>query len=155
MTFMAQMKKSKISISDQIRLLQYYFPDSQIQHNKNKGFTWLGKLKSSPLGDTYTIKIVFEKKVSPAVYVVDPAELKLAEDKTKLEHVYNHKKQKLCLFYPDGSQWNDSKMVASTIIPWTIEWLYHYEIWLITGKWLGGGKHPNSSDYLNKVKSNI
>ena len=22
---------------------------------------------------------------------------------------------------------------------WAIEWLYHYELWLITGDWLGGG----------------
>lgn len=151
---MAQPKKSKISISDQIRVLQNYFPDSQILLNKNRGFTWLGKLKSSPLGDTYKIKVVFEKKLSPAVYVVDPEKLKLAGGKTKLEHVYSQENQKLCLFYPDGSQWDDSKIIASTIIPWTIEWLYHYEIWLITGEWLGGGKHPNSAKNLNKTQPN-
>ena len=64
---MVKMKKNKIAISDQIRVLKNYFPDSQIQHNKNKGFTWLGKLKSSPLGDTYTIKIVFDKRIAPAI----------------------------------------------------------------------------------------
>ena len=66
MIFMAQTKNNKISISDQIRVLKNYFPDSQIMLNKNKGFTWLGELKSSPLGDTYKIKIVYEKNVSPA-----------------------------------------------------------------------------------------
>lgn len=141
---MVKMKKNKIAISDQIRVLKNYFPDSQIQHNKNKGFTWLGKLKSSPLGDTYTIKIVFGKRIAPAVYIVEPVKLRLAEGKNKLEHVYSQEQQKLCLFFPDGSQWDNSKIVASTIIPWTIEWLYHYEIWLITGKWLGGGKHPTN-----------
>lgn len=32
--------------------------------------------------------------------------------------------------------------IANTIIPWTIEWLYYYELWLATGEWLGGGDHP-------------
>lgn len=29
--------------------------------------------------------------------------------------------------------------VALTIIPWTAEWLLHYEIWQVTDTWRGGG----------------
>lgn len=29
--------------------------------------------------------------------------------------------------------------LADTIIPWTLDWLMHYEFWLATGKWRGGG----------------
>ena len=29
--------------------------------------------------------------------------------------------------------------LSETIIPWAIEWLKYYELWRITGKWLGGG----------------
>ena len=29
-----------------------------------------------------------------------------------------------------------------TIIPWIQEWLYFYELFLITGKWYGNGEHP-------------
>ena len=43
--------------------------------------------------------------------------------------------------------------VVNTIIPWTSEWLLHYELWHATGKWLGGGhrndagpKLPSSSE---------
>jgi hypothetical protein len=32
--------------------------------------------------------------------------------------------------------------IADTVLPWTTEWLYHYEIWLITGEWTGGGDWP-------------
>lgn len=32
--------------------------------------------------------------------------------------------------------------IANTILPWTSLWLYYYEIWLGTGKWEGGGDHP-------------
>ena len=33
-------------------------------------------------------------------------------------------------------------LLATTIFPWTAEWLLHYEIWLATGEWTGGGYHP-------------
>jgi hypothetical protein len=32
--------------------------------------------------------------------------------------------------------------IADTIVPWTAEWLVHYEIWLMTGEWYGGGDCP-------------
>ena len=34
-----------------------------------------------------------------------------------------------------------SQFIADTIIPWTSEWLLHYEIWVATGIWHGGGIH--------------
>jgi len=30
---------------------------------------------------------------------------------------------------------------ATTILPWTAEWPMHYALWLIIGRWAGGG-HP-------------
>lgn len=41
------------------------------------------------------------------------------------------------------SEFNVYKLLADTIIPWTVEWLYFYELWLATGEWLGGGEHPD------------
>lgn len=42
-------------------------------------------------------------------------------------------------------------LIADTIVPWASEWLLHYEYWLSTGTWHGGGhepvsKKPTSSD---------
>ena len=31
--------------------------------------------------------------------------------------------------------------IAKTILPWTSEWLVHYQLWLATGEWHGGGIH--------------
>ncbi|MDP9848099.1 hypothetical protein [Streptosporangium lutulentum] len=31
-------------------------------------------------------------------------------------------------------------LLARTILPWTCEWLLHYELWLITGRWAGSGE---------------
>ena len=34
--------------------------------------------------------------------------------------------------------------IADTIVPWTQEWLFFYEIWLATNEWCGGGHTPVS-----------
>ena len=39
-------------------------------------------------------------------------------------------------------EFNYSLRIIDTIIPWTQEWLYFYEIWLLTGEWRGGGHTP-------------
>ena len=39
------------------------------------------------------------------------------------------------------NEWNERKMIAKTIIPWTSEWLMHYEYWVTAGVWNGGGIH--------------
>lgn len=30
-------------------------------------------------------------------------------------------------------------LLADTILPWTSEWLLHYELWLVMGRWAGSG----------------
>ncbi len=46
-----------------------------------------------------------------------------------------------CLYYP-GEFDPDREFIADVVVPWASEWLLHYELWLITGEWLGGGVHP-------------
>lgn len=138
-------KTTKIPLKDQIRLLKKYYSESILIPNKNKGFTWEGELKSSPMGDSYTIKIVYEIGSKPKTYIINPLKLSLPQNEKRLKHVYSHNLQELCLYYPKDKEWHEGKMIASTIIPWAIEWLHHYEIWLITGEWHGGGvEHGNS-----------
>lgn len=48
----------------------------------------------------------------------------------------------LCLYDPREDEWAPDHFVAETIIPWTVEWLYWFEVWLLTGEWRGGGRHP-------------
>jgi hypothetical protein len=45
----------------------------------------------------------------------------------------------LCLYYP--GHWKPEMLLSTTIVPWTAEWLMHYELWLATGHWAGGGSH--------------
>ncbi|WP_244438191.1 hypothetical protein [Afipia birgiae] len=34
--------------------------------------------------------------------------------------------------------------IASTTVPWALDWLACYELWLMTGRWTGGGRHAGS-----------
>lgn len=92
------------------------------------------EIQPTPASRVYTVRIRQQSGEHPHVTVVDPP-LDLHEGEPKLPHVYPG--DELCLYYP--SQWRSDLLLAVTVLPWTAEWLLHYEIWLATGKWTGGG----------------
>ena len=145
---MAQMIKP-LSIGIQAANIKRLFPDSIINTTHDRVLTWSYDIKPSPLGDTYKIKLEYNITGIPMVYVTNPKPLTLAKGENKLPHCYDQKKQHLCLYLPFSGEWNRSKLLVHTIIPWTYDWLYHYEIWLGTGEWTGGGVHPLNN--VNKI----
>ena len=40
---------------------------------------------------------------------------------------------------------NPRMLIANTTLPWTAEWLFFYELWLVTGEWDGGGHWPTGA----------
>ena len=133
-------KSQEIPLIVQANKLQSYFSDSKYSVRQNI-LVWKGYLQPTYLSPKYLIKVVYQREKHPNVYVIDPKPLALAEGKSKLEHVYNTDKQHLCIYYKRAKEWNQTKFIADTIIPWTSEWLLHYEIWVATGIWHGGGIH--------------
>lgn len=73
------------------------------------------------------------------VFVVEP-NIRELKKKLSIPHLYPN--GSLCLYYPDYNEWNVEELWADTLIPWTCLWLYFFELWLVTGEWLGGGIHP-------------
>lgn len=80
----------------------------------------------------------------PQAYVLSPDVQELA-DSQRPPHIYDHVKgiTRLCLYYPGSNEWNSQSWLTDTMVPWTINWLRYYEVWLITGEWEGGGEHPD------------
>lgn len=139
-TFMAKNRNKNISIHAQIGRLRYFFPDSTyLIIRYGKGFIWKVNLQPSNLSPCYEIKIEYVFEKNPDVFVTNPIPLPLADGEDELPHVYDHTKQHLCLYYRRDKEWTPNKMIADTILPWISEWLLHYEYWLITGEWRGGG----------------
>ncbi len=139
---MAKTKTKKISLVLHAKHLEKLFPNCKVTTYKNNWLKWEGKIKPTPLSKEYSIGLSFVRNIGIRVSVLHPKPLELAEGKETLPHVYSTADQLLCLFKPKFNEWDIDKLISKTIIPWVSEWLMHYEIWLITGTWHGGGIHP-------------
>lgn len=91
-------------------------------------------LQPHQLSQIFRIYLRYRLTDWPRVTVVEPA-LTLAPGAARLPHVYPG--NELCLFMP--GEWQAGMLLTMTVIPWAAEWLYFYELWVLTGEWLGGG----------------
>lgn len=142
---MVKIKNQGINLIVQAKKLESYFPESSITRSINK-LVWKGTLQPSVLSDVYDIKLEYKVGFHPCVYVINK-KLELREGENKLPHVYSTEEQWLCLYYRKAQEWNNRLFIADTVIPWTSEWLFHYEFWLATGEWHGRGIHGAQVPY--------
>jgi hypothetical protein len=106
-----------------------------------------GKLVPSPITRAYRIRIEYSegKENKPEVYIEEPKLSRRPRDPdTPIPHTYNQLTpgtERPCAFYP-SVDWDGSRAIATSVIPWLMSWLLDYEIWHATGQWHGGGVHP-------------
>lgn len=83
---------------------------------------------------------------APEMFVVAPDLRSLAGDEP-IPHIYRHDGPEvlLCLWWPKRREWVPQLKLTETFIPWTEEWLWYFEDWLMTREWSGGGAHPEPS----------
>ena len=134
-------KSKNIPLVIQSYLISQKYPEAKCEIKKNQ-LIWEGKIKPTSLSREYNIRIICNGTLRPQVILYGdkiegieredfPHHFKIDKDKPE---VY------LCLHLP--KEFNYSYSIHDTIIRWTQEWLYFYEIWLSTGKWCGGGHTP-------------
>lgn len=90
---------------------------------------WRGVLQPLPISGQYEVEIAYRIGSSPCARVLKPD---LADN---APHLFSD--NTLCLYRPSDWGWHGKRILAHTIIPWAANWLYFYEIWQDTGKWLG------------------
>jgi hypothetical protein len=129
----------RISLIHQAGALLSYFPESEIRRKGEREITWIYTLVPSALSKAYKMKLHYTITEGAKIFVLHPDPLELATGKTKLPHVYSTPRQELCLYYPAWREWHPGKLYVHTLIPWASEWLFHYELWVGTGVWHGGG----------------
>lgn len=113
--------------------LESNFPNGKCFVSENS-LTWIGELIPTPLSRTYEIKIEYEVFKEPKVKILSLG-LKIPNVKSEI-HMYED--GSLCLYYnKERKEWRHCMSLATSIIPWICEWLYFYEIWLVTRKWCG------------------
>ncbi len=130
-----------IPVQTQLRKLIDDYPESRGTLVKGKA-QWYITVRPTPKSDEYKLRVYFTHGTCPIIEVVKPNNLVRKMEDADFNHIYRdskHGKQMLCL-YAEG-EWTPQKFISRTIVPWAAEWCYFYEVWLDTGKWLGGGYH--------------
>lgn len=122
-----------INLGLQLAAIRHAFP-AAIGHVRRGELICTVPLQPTAASRTYLVRLTHRHGAPPLVDVIEP-ELELHPDADALPHVYpgDH----LCLYY--HGEWDDSRLLAGTVLPWASEWLLHYELWLTTATWYGGG----------------
>jgi hypothetical protein len=143
-----------LSVDEQDAAIRRLFPDFRLTAHADWIGVWEGPVR--PASKTYTIRIVYFRRRFfdgwylsnhyVTVHVVDPLIGKIMRDGDDLPHIYWNDRAPdwpaLCLWDPDEMFWDPEMSIATTIIPWTSEWLLFFEYWQISGEFLGPGRHP-------------
>jgi hypothetical protein len=137
--------KPKLSSARQFLALQHSKLDGFEGHLRPHGWVAAFNLQPSPVSRTYRVRLDFADAHPPRVYVLEPDIFLLAAER-RPPHLYPpfEYPAHLCLFHPDKRDWTRQMLVSETIVPWASEWLFYFELWLVTKEWMGGGEHPSA-----------
>jgi hypothetical protein len=138
--------KRRLTLAQQSYYMSVDYPGFTARNIKT-AIEWVGSITPTPMSGTYLVRIYYKIPDRPEVTVLSP-ELSIAPGHKHLPHTFPPDWKKLCLYMsPD---WNAQKPV-NWIVPWIALWLYFYEIWRLTGAWLGEGHEPSpeASDVSN------
>ena len=131
------------------------WPGFRVGHASDRWIGWTGRLR--PLCQTYRIRIILSLDrdvLRSAILPCNPrvtveAPLLRGRPESPRDPVPHHYPNRicseqpvLCLYDPLKFEWLPVDAISETIVPWTIDWLACYEVWLATGDWTGGGRHP-------------
>lgn len=128
-------KPKSLTLAQQRIGVSSHFPGFRYSGNHKVGI-WTGSLRPGDECDTYKVKIEYKPGSRPKLTVLSPKLYKRA-DQSRIPHVYpgDHP----CVYFPKTGEWHSGRPIGNTIIPWLAVWLYYYEVWFVTGDWLGGG----------------
>jgi hypothetical protein len=137
------MTGAPLSIDEQIAAMKVTWPQFAARRidRRSQSTRWMGSVR--PQYSKYILEIRYQLGAFPEVRVISPALIRMSGNpEGQLPHVYPPADDPtLCLFDPRESEWASTATIASTIVPWALDWLACYEFWLMTGRWTGGGRH--------------
>lgn len=126
--------RSRLSLAEQAFALRSAFPEGCGRIAKGKRLIFDLPLQPTAASRSYAVRIEYVQGHQPRVRVLDPP-LRPRPGSSEIPHTYSP--DTVCLHLPE--EWNSGMRLADTIVPWASEWFFHYELWLASGQWLGGG----------------
>lgn len=143
-----------LSIDEQVSSMKAVWPRFVVKRTgRLRQFAcWSGEV--SPQFSKFTLDIRYQVGDWPQVRILAPALVRLpGNEEGQLPHVYPPSDDPtLCLFDPVAGEWDPSMTIAQTILPWALDWIACYELWLMTGKWTGGGRHVGMQATTSKLE---
>jgi hypothetical protein len=121
-------RRDLVRVYREVALMRQRFPSFRGQCSAGE-VRWHGTLQPQEASPVYAIQIVYLVPKVPNVWVVHP----VLHPNTP----HRYPDRSLCLYYPGDRSWHPDAGIALTIVPWTAEWLFFYEYWVQTGRWLG------------------
>lgn len=138
-------KSQRLSLAQQACILKQRHPESVCKIRQGSLYCRIDEFRACGCSHRYSLEIIKDPGKPAEVWLSGDALRKCANLKT-IPHIYDSSEAKrkvmLCLSYKD---WQPSQAYTDTFIPWAMEWILHFEAWLYTGEWNGGGKHPQQS----------
>jgi hypothetical protein len=144
---MASPPPRAVNLGLQMARIKAVLPEAEVTVRRGE-LVCIAFLQPNAMCRRYTARIVYRHRHRPRVTIIDPP-LELAPGAEALPHVYED--GELCLYLP--GEWQESRLLADTILPWTSEWLLHYEWWLVTGHWSGSGHDYPVPHAANELES--
>jgi hypothetical protein len=127
------------SIAEQISSMRCKYPHFTTNFTSHSGMKVSGILQPTSRSAAYHFLLKYNLTNAPKTKIVSPA-IQKNEKGEDAPHLYPG--ENLCLYHPHHLEFSRTDFLCDTIIPWTSLWLYYYEVWHLTGDWLGGGEHP-------------
>lgn len=112
-------------------------------HFDNTVLVCAGTISQSDYKNVYEVEIRCVEGFEPKTIIKEPANIKPSLD------IHMYPDHSLCLHYPKDMKWTGRTPIYKYTIPWLIEWVHFYEIYLVNdGKWIGkeSPAHFTSSD---------
>jgi hypothetical protein len=142
--------RNPLSIHEQLGRMRMFYPEFRARIEKG-ALVAIGDMRPTLRSVTYRVRLDYRVGQPPEITVLSP-ELKAREEGGRLPHVYPG--NKLCLFLPNAGEWTADMSLPHTIMPWISEWLFYYELWLVTGEWMGGGVEPTAKKTIRREEAN-
>lgn len=139
-----------LSLAQQASALKSAYPSANVSVTRGI-LKWTDWVQPMALSKRYFVEIKYQLYRMPTTRVLEPSFRELSGGKS-VPHLYSQQDQELCLFYPDGREWNASKSLDRTVAAWASEWIIHFETWLFTNTWDGGGVHPSGASNRSTIR---
>jgi hypothetical protein len=125
-------------------MMQHY--DFLIYKIKDNVLVCTGYLPSKDYKNNYKVEIRCVAGKEPWCKIIEPAAI------LPSKNIHMYEDHSICLHFPSDMRWTGHVPIYKYTIPWIIEWVHYYELYLVNG---GVWEGPESPAHLTEEDKNL